>query len=77
VAKKRDGILGTEPQDKGNYTVSGGRIVASPGYSNDDGFGTPPMPGERGEAYGRPVPDGLGKAPGKANVIERFRKKGK
>lgn len=62
--------------DQGNYTVSGGRIVASPGYSNDDGAGTPPMPGERGEAYGRPVPDGLGKPPRKVGGIFKRRKGG-
>ncbi len=65
-------------KDTGNYEVGGGRIVASPGFSNEDGFGTPPMPGERGEAFGtNKVRHGLGKAPGKARVNEIFRKKGK
>jgi hypothetical protein len=63
-------------KDAGNYKVGGGRIVASPGYSNDDGFGTPPNPGERGEAYGtNNVTHGLGKAPGKVGGIMK-RKKG-
>lgn len=64
-------------KDQGNYTVGGGRIVASPNFSSEDGFGTPPMPGERGEAFGRSVPDGLGSAPGKNSIRSKFEKKGK
>jgi hypothetical protein len=63
--------------DGPHYEVSGGRIVASAGYENDNGAGTPPMPGERGEAFGSPIPTGLGKAPGSAGVYERFRSRNK
>jgi hypothetical protein len=59
------------------HEVSGGRIIGSAGYENDNGAGTPPMPGERGETFGRPVPTGLGKAPGSAGVYEHFRSRNK
>lgn len=41
-----------EGPDKPFYENSGGRLVPSPSYANDDGFGTPPDPGVRGEAFG-------------------------
>ncbi|MDE2102026.1 MAG: hypothetical protein KGL39_32570 [Patescibacteria group bacterium] len=64
-------------KDAAHYTGGGGRIQPSPGFANDDGFGTPPAPGERGEAHGAGIATGLGKPPGAANVYQRFRKKGK
>lgn len=60
-------------KDAPHYVVGGGRIEPSPAYGTDSGFGTPANPGERGEAYGGHVPDGLGKAPGAASVYQRFR----
>lgn len=73
MAKKHGG------KEAGNYTGGGGRIFGSSTYSNDDGAGTPPAPGERGEAYCAPVPTGLGKPPSGARVYQRFRmgKKGR
>ena len=68
---------GKADRDGAHHTVGGGRIEPSPGYSVDSGFGTPPAPGERGEAYGEAVKTGLGKAPGAADVYQRFRRKGK
>lgn len=62
---------GTAP----HYTGGGGRVFASPAYSNEDGFGTPPAPGRRGEAEGSPIKTGLGKPPGAANIIGKFRSK--
>ncbi len=60
------------------HIVEGGRIVASPGFANDSGAGTPAAPGRRGEAYGGNVPEGLARPPSAASVYQRFRtKKGK
>lgn len=41
-----------EGPDKPFYENSGGRLVASPSFGNDDGFGTPSAPGVRGEGFG-------------------------
>ena len=56
------------------YKGGGGRIQPSPGYANDDGFGTPPNPGERGEAFGGTVPTGL-KTPGRYSGLDKFTSK--
>lgn len=63
-------------KDEPHYIGGGGRIVASPGFGSEDGFGTPPHPGERGEAYGGHVADGL-KTPGKHGGIFKRMKGGK
>jgi len=67
---------GKADHDGAHHTGGGGRIIASPGYANEDGFGTPPEPGERGEAYGEPVKTGLGRPPAPARVNQQFRKRG-
>lgn len=68
-----------EGPDKPNYENSGGRVVASPSYGNDDGFGTPSAPGVRGEAYGSSLPHHERSMGGRNSMIDQFikRKKGK
>lgn len=61
--------------DKPFYKNSGGRLVASPSFGNDDGFGTPSAPGVRGEGYGGHVPDGY-EAPKRCTDLDGFFKKG-
>lgn len=59
------------------YKQPGGVITGSPQFANDSGFGTPPAPGERGEAYGGDVISH--KTPGKNGDFNAFfsKKKGK
>jgi hypothetical protein len=68
MAKNRGG------KDSPLYKGGGGRIQASPSFANDDGFGTPPAPGERGEAYGGEIADGL-RTPGKYGGFDKFHAK--
>lgn len=74
VPDKREYYTGP---DAAFYEVEGGRLNPSPSFSNDCGFGTPPAPGLRGEAFGKGHSHGW--TPPKANSVVGgfFRKGGK
>lgn len=67
-----------EGSDKPFYEQSGGRLVPTPGFGSDDGFGTPVSPGVRGEAYGGSHSHDRSMG-GRNGMIDKFisRKKGK
>lgn len=75
----------TVGEDRAHYSgeapwheQSGGRITGSQMLADDDGFGTPPAPGLRGESFGKTVPTGRNIG-GRNGMIDQFirRKKGK
>jgi hypothetical protein len=68
VPKDREDYTGP---DKAFYEQSGGRLTPSPSMANDDGFGTPPEPGLRGEAYGGHVKNGESMG-GRNKEIDQF-----